>query len=74
MKCTGNPDCSGPDCEGCENEPTLIPPTPPRGQPMPQTRAYWEKRAAMDYALIMEQQAEISRLKETVNKLRQKHG
>jgi hypothetical protein len=46
-------------------------PTPARGQPMPQTREYWEKRAAMDQELILEQKDEISRLKHTVNQLRQ---
>ena len=49
-----------------------FPPTPPKGEPMPQTREYWEKRAAMDLDLIMEQKEEISRLKQTVNNLRQK--
>jgi len=46
--------------------------TPPRGEPMPQTQEYWEKRAAMDQELILEQRDEINRLKCKVNKLEQK--
>jgi hypothetical protein len=48
------------------------PPTPAKGDPMPQTREYWEKRAAMDQELIIEQKEEISRLKHQANNLSQK--
>ena len=46
--------------------------TPPKGESMPQTREYWEKRAAYDQELILEMKDEISTLKHTVNQLRQK--
>lgn len=38
--------------------------TPARGEPMPQTREYWEKRAQMDQELIFDQKEEISALKQ----------
>jgi hypothetical protein len=47
-------------------------PTPAKGEPMPKTIEYYIKRGDMDQELIMEQKEEISRLKQTVNKLRQK--
>jgi hypothetical protein len=50
----------------------LRPPTPARGEPMPQTEAYWNKRAQMDQELILEMKDEISKLKSQVNDLRQK--
>ncbi len=59
----------GTPCPSCNLQSPL---TPPRGEPMPQTREYWEKRAAMDLELIMEMKEEISKLKHTVNQLRQK--
>jgi len=43
-----------------------------KGVLMPQTNAYFVKRAAMDQELILEMRDEISRLKGTVNNLRQK--
>jgi len=46
--------------------------TPPRYEPMPQTREYWEKRAMMDQELILEQLAEISKLRQRINNLEQK--
>ena len=46
--------------------------TPPKGEPMPQTREYWEKRAEMDQELILEQKEEIAWLKQRINKLEQK--
>lgn len=46
--------------------------TPAKGDPMPQTREYWEKRADMDQALILKQRDEIGRLKYKVNQLEQK--
>jgi hypothetical protein len=46
----------------------------PKGQPMPQTREYWIQLAARDQELILEQSAEIARLKQTINKLRQRNG
>ena len=49
--------------------------TPSRGESMPQTREYWEKRAAMDQELILEQRDEINKLKQKINKLEQaNHG
>lgn len=45
--------------------------TPPRGEPMPQTQEYWEKRAIMDQDLILEQREDISKLKVRINKLEQ---
>lgn len=45
---------------------------PARGEPMPQTQDYWVKRALMDQELILEMKAEISKLKQTVNNLRQR--
>lgn len=61
------------DCLKC-NPSAIFPLTPPKGEPMPQTREYWEKRAAMDLELIMEQKEEISRLKQDRDKLRKKLG
>lgn len=46
----------------------------PKGQPMPQTREYWIQLAARDQELILEQAAEIGRLKQTIHKLRQRNG
>ena len=46
--------------------------TPPKGERMPDTKEYWEKRAAMDLELIMEMKKEISRLKQANNNLKQK--
>ena len=48
------------------------PPTPARGEAMPQTREYWEKRAETDQELILSQRDEISGLKRKINKLEQK--
>jgi len=45
--------------------------SPPKGESMPQTREYWEKRADMDQKLILEMKAEISKLNHTINQLRQ---
>lgn len=50
---------------------TMAPPTDKR-EPMPQTREYWVKMAAMDQELILEQRAEIAKLKQKVNQLQQK--
>lgn len=41
-------------------------------EPMPQTREYWIKLAAMDQELILEQKDQISRLKVQLNKLQQR--
>lgn len=46
--------------------------TPPRGEPMPQTREHWEKRAAYDQELILEMKAEISKLKHKLNQAMQR--
>lgn len=48
------------------------PPTPAKGEPWPDTKEYWIKRAAMDEVLILKQKKEISRLKQKLNNLRQK--
>lgn len=48
------------------------PVTPPRGEPMPQTREYWEKRAEYDQELILTQKAEISDLKQKLNRAQQR--
>jgi len=53
---------------GTKNRPR----TPARGDPMPQTREYWEKRAMDDQDVILAQRDEISRLKQKINKLEQK--
>lgn len=45
--------------------------TPPKGEPMPQTREYWEKRADMDHELIRLQRDEINALKQRINQLQQ---
>lgn len=57
----------------CEIEELLKPNviSPAKGEPMPQTREYWEKRAMLDQELILEQKSEISKLKHRVNKLEQ---
>jgi hypothetical protein len=47
-------------------------PATPKAEPMPQTREYWIKMAAMDQELILEQKEEISRLKFKLNQLQQK--
>ena len=47
-------------------------PTHGKKEPMPQTVEQYRKLAEMDLELIMEQREEISRLKRTVNDLRQK--
>lgn len=52
-----------------EYKPNAI--SPEKGEPMPQTREYWEKRAMLDQELILEQKAEISKLKQRINKLEQ---
>lgn len=49
----------------------MAPPTDKK-EAMPQTREYWVKMAAMDQELILEQRAEIAKLKQKVNQLRQK--
>ena len=49
-----------------------LPQTPAKGNAMPQTLPYWEKRAMMDQELILEQKEEISKLKQKVNQLEQK--
>ena len=41
-------------------------------EPIPQSREYWVKMAAMDQELILEQRDEISRLKRKTNKLQQR--
>ncbi len=53
------------NCDG------YTPLTPAKGEPMPQTREYWEKRAQMDQEIILEQKAEIGKLNAKVNKLQQ---
>lgn len=45
--------------------------TPARGESMPQTQEYWEKRAAMDQELILEQRDEINKLKQKINQMEQ---
>ena len=45
--------------------------TPPRGQAMPRTVEYYQANAIRDQELIMEQKAEISKLKVKINKLEQ---
>ena len=47
-------------------------PTNGEKEPMPQTRKYWVKMAAMDQELILEQKNEISRLKSQLNTLQQR--
>ena len=47
-------------------------PTPAKGEPMPQTRAYWEKRAESDAELILQMRDEQARLRQKINKLEQK--
>jgi len=42
-----------------------------KGAPMPKTIQYYEQLTARDLELIMEQKKEISKLKNTVNQLRQ---
>lgn len=49
------------------------PMTPARGESMPQTQEYWEKRADMDQELILEQRDEINKLKQKINKLEQRN-
>jgi len=51
---------------------TECPTTPARGEPMPQTRPYWEKRAERDQELILKQKGKIESLEQTINQLRQK--
>lgn len=48
------------------------PVTPARGDPMPQTREYWEARALRDQELILEMKAKIERLEGKLNSCRQK--
>ena len=54
----------------CEHYPI----TPPKGEKMPQTREYWEKRADMDQELILKQRDEIGELKQRINKLQQERA
>ena len=53
-------------------KPKSKPLTPPRGQPMPQTQEYWEKRAQDDQEVILRQRKEIARLCKRVNQLEQR--
>ena len=46
--------------------------TPAKGLPMPKTPEYYRAMAQRDLELIMEQKAEISRLKQRINKLEQR--
>ena len=46
--------------------------TPVKGEPMPKTIEHYQKVLAMDDELIHEQRLEISRLKMTINQLRQR--
>lgn len=45
--------------------------TPARGEPMPDTREYWEKHWLMQDELIRDLLAENRKLKQKVNKLEQ---
>ena len=63
------PEC---DCDRYSTGWQDMAPSTAKDQPMPQSREYWVKMAAMDQELILEQAAEINRLKCTVNDLRQK--
>lgn len=49
------------------------PTTPAKGEPMPKTKEYFYKMLAMDQELILEMKDEISKLKMTINRLRQKN-
>lgn len=49
-------------------------PTPQRGEPMPNTREYWEKHWLMQDELIRDLLAENRKLKQKINKLEQKNG
>lgn len=53
---------------------SCAPPTPEKGERMPDTKEHWEKFTAMQDELIMEQKAEISRLAQQVGRLRKKLG
>lgn len=46
--------------------------TPAKGEPMPQTREYWEAGALRDQELILEMKAEIGTLTSQLNNCRQK--
>ena len=46
--------------------------TPPKGQAMPRTVEHYQANAIRDQELIMEQKAEISKLKVKINKLEQR--
>lgn len=46
--------------------------TPPKGESMPQTQEYWQKRAQMDQELILEYAARHAKDTSTINDLRQK--
>ena len=48
--------------------------TPAKGEPMPRTQEQFYKILAMDQELILEMKDEISKLKSTINKLRQKNA
>lgn len=51
---------------------SLLPPTPKRGESMPDTREYWEKRALMDQELILKQKEELTKKGVQIHKLKQK--
>ena len=46
--------------------------TPPKGQAMPRTVEHYQANAIRDQELILEQKAEISKLKVKINKLEQR--
>lgn len=48
--------------------------TPAHYEAMPKTQEQFYKILAMDQELILEQKDEISKLKATINRLRQKNG
>jgi hypothetical protein len=50
----------------------IVPIPPARGEAMPKTIDHYKANAIRDMELIMEQKAEIEKLKQTVNQLRQK--
>jgi hypothetical protein len=50
---------------------SIKPLTPAKGEPMPQTREYWEKRAESDQELLLQQRDYIIKLKQKINKLEQ---
>ena len=45
--------------------------TPAKGEPMPRTLEHYQANAERDQELILEQRAEIGRLKQKINKLEQ---